>query len=131
MDFVDELSPAGPLIWRNRQAFHSLLQKFLPPSIRSSWNRMSWPWGAVETIPNLSPSAPYTSIKSRGSGELPSDLDILRPWASRMIPVKYTSLNGILRSSGSPGRTNSSPAMIMRATQKKMMSGPVTSVLVG
>ena len=56
--FRDELSSAGPLIWRNRQAFQSLLQKFFPPSIRSSWNRMSWPWGAMETIPKRRPSAP-------------------------------------------------------------------------
>jgi hypothetical protein len=42
------LSPAAPLIWRKRQAFHSLLQKFLPDSMRSSWKRMSCPCGAIE-----------------------------------------------------------------------------------
>ena len=41
-----------------------------------------------------------------------------------MIPVKYTCRKGT-------SRMYSSPAMIIRATQKKMMSGPVTSALVG
>jgi len=35
--------------------------------------------------PNRSASAPNFAIRSRGSGELPSDLDILRPCLSRMI----------------------------------------------
>ena len=38
-------------------------------------------------IPTRTPSAPYFSIKSIGSGELPNDLDILRPSLSRTIPV--------------------------------------------
>ena len=33
-------------------------------------------------------SAPKRSIISRGSGELPSDLDIFLPWASRTMLVK-------------------------------------------
>ena len=41
-----------------------------------------------------------------------------------MMLVKKTFLNGT-----SP--VNSNPAMIMRATQKKMISGPVTKSLVG
>ena len=55
---------------------------------------------------------------------LPFDFDILSPCSSRMSPVMYTSRNGT-----SP--VNFSPIMIMRATQKKMMSKPVTSTLVG
>jgi hypothetical protein len=121
----------SPLIWRKRHAFQSLLQKFFPLSMRSSWKRMSCPCGAIDTMPKRRPSAPYLAIRSSGSGELPSDFDILRPCWSRMMPVKYTCLNGIRFSSGCPGFVNSRPAMIMRATQKKMMSGPVTSVVVG
>ncbi len=47
--------------------------------------------------------------------------------------VEYTlaGINGIRRAAGSPGRMNSRPAMIIRATQKKMMSGAVTRMLVG
>ena len=48
---------------------------------------------------------------------------------SRIIPVKYTFLNG-MRELIVPGR-NSSPAIIIRATQKNMMSGPVTRSVVG
>ena len=93
---------------------------------------MSCPIGAIRIRPKRNPSAPYFVIKSSGSGELPNDFDILRPCLSRISPVKKTSRNGMLSSmrSESPG-LNSSPAMIMRATQKKMMSGPVTSAEVG
>ena len=58
---------------RNRQTFQSLLQKFLPCSMRSSENLMSWPLGAILMIPWRKPSAPYFSIKSSGSGELPGE----------------------------------------------------------
>ena len=74
--------------------------------------------------PKRNPSAPYLAIRSSGSGELPRLFDILRPLRSRMMLVKKTFLNGT-----SP--VNSRPAMIMRATQKKMISGPVTKSLVG
>src|SRR3989304_4693250 len=65
-------------------------------------------------------SMPMPSIRSMGSSTLPLDLDIFWPSASRIRPCTYTSLNGIL------------PVMClviitMRATQKKMMSKPVTS----
>ena len=102
-----------------RKAFHILLLKLRPCS-HSAWsNRMSLPAGAESSNPMRTPSAPYWSMRARGSGELPSDLDILRPSLSRTMPVKYT-----LRKGMSP--RYSYPAMIMRATQKKMMSGPVT-----
>ena len=55
---------------------------------------------------------------------LPRDLDILRPCLSRTRVVMQTSRKGALP-------VNSRPAMIIRATQKKMMSKPVTRVLVG
>ena len=55
---------------------------------------------------------------------LPLVFDIFSPCSSRMRPVMYTSRNGT-----SP--MNFRPIIIMRATQKKMMSKPVTSTLVG
>ena len=58
------------------------------------------------------------------TGLLPSCFDIFLPISSRTIPVKYT-----LRKGTSP--IYSIPAIIMRATQKKMMSGAVTRSAVG
>ena len=55
---------------------------------------------------------------------MPSDLLILRPCASRTMPWIKTVSNGT-----SP--MCSRPEKIMRETQKKMMSYPVTRVLVG
>ena len=78
-----------------RKAFHILLLKLRPCSHSASSNKISFPAGAASIIPIRTPSAPYLSIRSSGSGELPSDLDILRPILSRTIPVKYTFLNGI------------------------------------
>ena len=48
------------------------------------------PTGAVIvwTMQNRTLSAPYLSIMTRGSGELPSDLLIFRPCASRTMLVK-------------------------------------------
>ena len=85
---------------------------------------MSLPAGAASIIPMRTPSAPYVAIKSNGSGELPSDFDILRPNLSRTIPVKYTDLNGF-------SFKYSYPEIIIRATQKKIISGPVTRSHVG
>ena len=107
-----------------RKAFHILLLKLRPCSHKLSSKRMSLPAGAESIIPMRTPSAPNFSMSSMGSGELPRLLDILRPSLSRTIPVKYTFLNGNLP-------IYSSPAMIIRATQKKIMSGPVTRSLVG
>ena len=107
-----------------RKAFHILLQKFRPCSQRLSSKRMSFPAGAESIIPILTPSAPYSSMSFNGSGELPSDLDIFLPSLSRTMPVKYTFRKGILP-------VYSYPAIIIRATQKKIISGPVTRSLVG
>ena len=71
-----------------------------------------------------SASAPYCSMTSIGSTPLPRDFDILRPCASRISPWMKTFLNGI-----SPMLWT--PEKIILATQKKMMSYPVTSVSVG
>ena len=70
------------------------------------------------------PSALYWSIRSKGSGELPKDLDILRPCLSRTMPVRYTFSKGRLP-------VYSYPAMAIRATQKNKISGAVTKSCVG
>ena len=85
---------------------------------------MSWP-GVDPVIKNQrKASTPYFSITSIGSIPFPSDLDILRPCSSRISPCKRTCLNGALP-------VNSSDWKIIRETQKKIMSYPVTRVLVG
>ena len=71
-----------------RVAFHILLEKFLPCSHKDSSNGKSLPAGEDKSIPTLTPSAPYFSISSIGSGEFPSDLDIFLPCLSRTIPVR-------------------------------------------
>ena len=55
---------------------------------------------------------------------MPLDFDILAPAASRTRALKNTFLNGT-----SPVKWM--PIIIIRATQKKMMSKPVTRSLVG
>ena len=105
-------------------AFHILLLKLRPCSICDSSNNRSLPAGDDIITLKRTTSAPESSIICSRSGELPSDLLIFRPCLSRTIPVKYTLSKGFLP-------MNSYPAMIIRATQKKMISGAVTSVLVG
>ena len=105
-------------------AFHILLLKFLPCSHKPSSKGRSFPAGEVRSIPTLTPSAPYFSINSIGSGEFPNDFDIFLPCLSRTIPVRYTFLKGT-------SFRYSSPAMIIRATQKNNISGAVTRSLVG
>ncbi len=108
----------------NRYAFHILLVKFRPCSVNDSSNNKSPPAGEHSNIPTRTPSAPYFSINSSGSGEFPSDFDILRRALSRTIPVKYTCLKGYCFRS-------SYPLIIIRATQKKIISCPVTNTFVG
>ena len=69
-------------------------------------------------------SAPYLSMTSTGSTPFPSDFDIFLPWASLTRPWKNTVSKGI-----SP--VCSMPEKIILATQKKIMSQPVTRVFVG
>ncbi len=64
------------------------------------------------------------STTSSGSSPLPRVFDIFWPSASRTSPVMWTLRNGT-----SPMKC--SVIMIIRATQKKMMSCPVTSTSVG
>ena len=69
-------------------------------------------------------SAPHASITSRGSTTLPLVLLIFWPFLSRTSAWMYTSWKGTW-----PMKCR--PANIIRATQKKMMSKPVISTLVG
>ena len=85
---------------------------------------MSFPAEALKSNPTRTPSAPNFSINSKGSGEFPKDFDILRRCLSRTKPVKYTFVNGF-----SPAY--SYPAIIILATQKNKISGPVTKSFVG
>ena len=71
-----------------------------------------------------SASAPNWSIISMGSIPLPSDLDIFRPWLSRTRPWIKTVRNG-------SSSICSIPEKIILATQKKIMSYPVTITVVG
>ena len=105
-------------------AFHILLLKLRPCSHRLSSNKISFPAGAESIMPIRTPSAPNLSISSIGSGLFPRLLLIFRPSLSRTIPVKYTFLNGILP-------RYSYPAIIILATQKNIISGPVTRSDVG
>ena len=66
--------------------------------------------------------APCTTLS--GSSTLPLVFDILSPFSSVTIDVKYTVRNGTLPMKWIP-------IIIMRATQKKIISGPVTSTLLG
>lgn len=63
-------------------------------------------------------------MTSRGSMTLPRDLDIFRPWASRTREWVNTSRKGM-----SP--VSLIPSMIIRATQKKRISQPVSSMVMG
>ena len=69
-------------------AFHILLQKFLPCSICASSYRISFPAELHRSIPRRTASAPYLSIRSSGSGELPRVLDIFLPSLSLTMPVR-------------------------------------------
>src|SRR5699024_10394467 len=107
-----------------RKAFHILLAKFRPCVQYATSNIKSFPAGEESNIPTRTPSVPYLSISSIGSGELPKDLDILRPSLSRTIPVRYTFSKG-----GFP--VYSCPKIIILATQKNRISGAVTKSFVG
>ena len=73
---------------------------------------------------NLNASVPYFSITSNGSIPFPKDFDIFLPWLSRTIPWINTSLNGFSFIAYKPENT-------ILATQKKIISYPVTKTFVG
>ncbi len=86
----------------------------------SLWAASMSPW--VDFSRSASWEMP--SITSSGSIVLPFDFDIFWPSASRTIALMYTSRKALTPA-------NCRVVMIMRATQKKMMSKPVTSTVEG
>ena len=103
----------------SRKAFHILLANPLPCWHSASSKRRSLPAEEDRSKPTRTPSAPKSLISFNASGEFPKDFDIFRRSLSRTNPVRYTFEKGF-----SP--LNSYPAIIIRATQKKRISGPVT-----
>src|SRR5690606_40272793 len=108
----------------NRKAFQSLLAKAFPCWQSASSNNKSFPAEALNKSPTRTPSAPYSSISPRASGEFPNDFDIFRRCLSRTNPVKYTF-------SKVHFPVYSYPAITILATQKNKISGPVTRSFVG
>src|SRR5262245_37746966 len=73
-----------------RDACHILLLKLRPSSSLASSKKTSLPGGDnIESV-KRNASVPHLSMMSSGSGELPSDLLILRPMPSRTMPVRKT-----------------------------------------
>jgi hypothetical protein len=85
---------------------------------------MSVPTARPLLTAKRSASAPKRRTTSSGSMPLPSDFDIFTCLVSRTVPCRYTVWNGTR-----PMKCR--PAMIIRATQKKMISGAVTRTSVG
>jgi hypothetical protein len=85
---------------------------------------MSRPWAAIDASVKRSASAPYLAVTSRGSITFPFVFDIFSPFSSRTIACRNTVLKGT-----SPMKWR--PIIIIRATQKKMMSKPVSITAVG
>src|SRR5690606_31326563 len=79
-------TPSSIFMVKNRKAFQILLEKFRPCSQSASSKRRSFPAGAEDNIPSRVPSAPNRAIRSKGSGELPKDLDVFLRCLSRTIP---------------------------------------------
>ena len=100
---------------KTRLAFQTLLAKLRPPSNLAGSSLMSWPCAQRTESVKRTASAPYCSIMSSGSMPLPSDFDIQRPCLSLIMPVMNTSRKG-----ATPVKCT--PAMIIRAIQKKRMS---------
>src|SRR4030095_1664318 len=86
--------------------------------------RMSRPWAASAASVKRKASVPYLPMIATGATTLPSDLDIFCPSASRTRAWMYTWRKGSVF-------MRCRPSIAMRATQKKMMSKPVTSTEVG
>src|SRR3954447_15537938 len=118
-------STVAPDISANRVAFHSFVQKLRAPTTHSSLIAWSAPGFAPWSNDSRTASAPYASIHTSGSTTFPRDFDIFLPDASRTRPCSTTVLNGT--SPSIAYRPNS----IIRTTQKKRMSYPVTRTLVG
>ena len=108
----------------NRAAFQSLLAKFLASSSFCGPYRWSMPAVAPWIRANRNASAPASSMTASGSTTLPFVFDIFLPSGSRMSPDSEIVWNG-----GFP--VSSSPSITIRATQKKMISQPVSRTDVG
>ena len=108
----------------NLAAFHILFAKFDACSSFSGIYLMSFPIVVPDNTENLKLSAPYSSITSIGSTPLPNVFDIFLPWLSRTIPCINTSLNGFSFIAYNPENT-------ILATQKNIISYPVTNTFVG
>ena len=111
-------------ISRNFAAFQIFVVKLRPISNFSLFTFVSHSRDVMSAMENRRASAEYWSISSRGSSELPFDFDIFEPSAARTIPWMTMFLNG-----GLPMKWM--PAIIILATQKKMMSCAVTRSVVG
>ena len=92
--------------------------------MRDSSYRTSWLDIATDAAHARRASAPYWSTIDRGSTPVPSDFDILRPSAACTWQWIATSAKGT-----SP--MNSRPVMIIRLTQRKMISRAVQFMFVG
>ena len=119
IDPLPTLATRNPLV-----TCHSLLANRWYEAIRSSSKRMSWTLVDTAAAHARTASAPYLSARSRGSTVLPFDLLMREPSAAWIVLVISTSLNGIRP-------VNLMPVMIIRETQRKMMSRPVTRRSVG
>ncbi len=108
-------SSAGRCESTYRLAFQTLFANRWAPSRRSGDIRWSMPGAVPLTSAKRSASAPTSSMTPSGSTTLPRVLDILAPTGSRTMPWRYTMLNG-------SRPVSHSPSIIIRATQKKMMS---------
>ena len=111
-------------IWTNLDAFHILLPNFFAAIVHSSSKGTSWPGEAFSTKENLRASAPCLSDSSNGSIVFPRLLDIFLPFESLTRPWTSMSLNGM-------SFWKLMPIIIIRATQKNMMSNPTTNNDVG
>ena len=108
----------------NFAAFHILLPNFFADTVHSSSNGTSCPGLAFSISENLKASAPCFSDNSKGSIVFPRLFDIFLPCESLTKPWIRISLNGIFS-------IVYKPIMIILATQKKIISKPVTSKVVG
>ena len=115
---------ASRFISIKRAAFQIFVAKLRPTSNFFMSTLESQSSEVMSASEKRSASAEYSSMILSGSRELPSDFDILRPCASRTMPWMTMFANGGFFMKWMP-------AIIMRATQKKMMSCAVTRSVVG
>ncbi len=118
-------SIVAPFIIAKRVAFQILLANLLEAWTQSSPIGTSIPGLAPRARVKRTASEPYLSIQSSGLTTLPKDFDIFLPRSSRTMPCRAMVWNG-----GVPSIAYR-PNIIIRATQKKRMSYPVTRTAFG